>query len=229
MAAASAAELSPTELADESLYRYVWKTAWALLRDENDASDIAQEALLRTLKYLKRRDPNRATKLRFYVAVIARRLATDLLAVRERIAGRRVKFTHAEDEERYWANVADQRHESPPSAAMRSENASRVNAAVEQLPSLTRRVVRAYYFDHQRQVDIGAECGLPKCRVNEVLRKSGFARMSFELRGVRDTCEGCGNSFPAQYGREQRYCTKQCLWKARRRRQILRQTAGAAE
>jgi len=130
--------------------------AWGIVRNADDAEDLAQEAFVRAFQTIERFKPGEPFGPWIYRIVT--NLALDVLKHRQRF--RHEELTDTQPAER--ATSADL-------PAVSNELARRIDAAIESLPEMQRVVARLYlveYFDH---TEIAAMTGLTEGTVRSHL------------------------------------------------------------
>jgi RNA polymerase sigma-70 factor (ECF subfamily) len=117
-----------------------------MLRSDEDASEITQEALLRALKALHRYDPERSFKTWLYS--IARNACIDFhRRKRPMVSDEKIPLRHP--------------GESPQGEVLRMERAQRLNTALKSLPDLYREVIVLYHFEHLKYQEIADSLEIP--------------------------------------------------------------------
>src|SRR5437867_114371 len=124
--------------------RQVYGLALAIVGDSMGAEDIAQEAFLRAWRHAQAYDARRGSVATWLLA-ITRNLAIDAL---------RMNRSEPIDPERLTAMAVAGNEPSPDDAAVASDGARRVRAAVRQLPEAHRRalVLAAFYGRSAREI-----------------------------------------------------------------------------
>lgn len=148
------------------MYRY----AWRMLRDEQDARDAAQDALVKVLRSLDQYDERRAFGT--WVMGITRNTCIDLYRRRRR---------------RAWEEPGDvpDHAPSPLAEASAAERADLLQAALDQVPPLYREVLVLYHFEHLKYVEIAELLDIP---IGTVMNRIFRARR--KLREAYDTLGG---------------------------------------
>jgi RNA polymerase sigma-70 factor (ECF subfamily) len=145
-----AARAGSTEAFDALVSRYrapVVRLAYRLTHDADEANDIAQDAFIRAYRRLDDFKPDRPFAR--WLFVIARNASLDALRRRRRAAA-------LESE-----TVATPDQPGPEALALRADEAARVHAALETLPSKYRDVLELYYISDLRYRDIARELDIP--------------------------------------------------------------------
>ena len=125
----------------------VVRLAYRLTRDADEAKDIAQDVFLRAFRRLDDFRPERPFAR--WLFVIARNASLD--AIRRR---RRAAAMAAESDGRPFEL-------GPEDLALRNDEATRVHAALEALPSKYRDVLELYYISDLRYREIALELEIP--------------------------------------------------------------------
>lgn len=147
----------------------IYRFALRMVGDEQDASDLAQDTMLRVLNSLDRYDPSRPFST--WVFGIARNACIDEHRKRQH---RR----HEPVDE-----VADARA-SPLQDASREQRAEQLHAALAEIPPMYREVLVMYHFEHLKYAEIAEILGLPLGTVmNRIFRARQRLRAVFEDRG----------------------------------------------
>jgi RNA polymerase sigma factor (sigma-70 family) len=130
--------------------------AWGIVRNADDAEDLAQEAFVKAFQTIERFKPGEPFGPWIYRIVT--NLALDVLKHRQRFRHEELTDTHPAER----ATSADL-------PAVSNELARRIDAAIESLPEMQRVVARLYlveYFDH---TEIAAMTGLTEGTVRSHL------------------------------------------------------------
>lgn len=123
------------------------RLAYGLTRDRDEAKDIAQDAFLRAFQRMEHFRPERPFAR--WLFVIARNAALDTMRRRRRTAA-----MAAETEERPF-------EPGPEDLALRKDEAVRVHAALDALPSNYRDVLELYYVSDLGYRDIALALEIP--------------------------------------------------------------------
>jgi RNA polymerase sigma-70 factor, ECF subfamily len=120
------------------IYRYCYR----MVRSKEDASELAQEVLLRALRAIHRYDPDRSFKT--WIFSIARNACVDFhRRKRPIVAEEQVVLTHP--------------GESPQAEVLRNERARRVTEALDSLEEPYREIIILYHYEHLKYQEI-ADC-----------------------------------------------------------------------
>jgi RNA polymerase sigma-70 factor (ECF subfamily) len=117
-----------------------------MLRNEQDARDVAQDTLIKVIKNLHRYDPTR--KFSTWVFGIARNTAIDCQRKRRRIGD-------APKREPAYEGP------SPMEETSREQRAGRLHEALGQLPPKYREVLVLYHFEHLKYQEIADTLQIP--------------------------------------------------------------------
>ena len=140
----------------------VFRFAFRMLRNEQDARDVTQDTLVKVMRNLDRYDPDR--KFFTWVFGIARNTAIDETRRRKRVGP---------------APAQEPRYEGPGPLDLnvRSERAERLHSALEQLPDKYREILLLYHFEHLKYREIADALDLPIGTVmNRIFRARGRLR-----------------------------------------------------
>jgi RNA polymerase sigma-70 factor (ECF subfamily) len=132
-----------------SIQRPVYGLCLRLLRSESEASEVAQEAFLRTYQHLHRYDENKPFDL--WVMAIARNLCLDLLRRRARI--------RSEDVDEMRDTLPSTEKSQEEGAIEREERVSLENA-FSTLPTEDREVLALYYVQKRTTKEIAEVIGV---------------------------------------------------------------------
>lgn len=147
------------------MYRFCLR----MLRDEQDARDVAQEVLVKLLGALQRYDRGRSFSTWAYG--IARNACIDHLR-------RRKLRSHEPSRE-----VADT-GPTPLQEASRTERSELLHAALATLPPMYREILVLYHFEHLKYAEIAEALDLPLGTVmNRIFRARGKLREAYEAHG----------------------------------------------
>lgn len=136
--------------------RYVYNLAFRLLRDAQEAEDLAQEAFLRAWRGIAGfRGADRAGGAKFTTWLY--RIVTNLCY--NRLPGLRRQLAQADAEALDDASAGDAG--DPHALVEAGERRARVQAAIEALPRKYKLVVTLYYLQEQSYQEIAATLGLP--------------------------------------------------------------------
>ena len=162
MAGDEAARAEVAALLAPLAYRY----ALRMLRNEQDARDAAQDALVKVLRHLHRYNPR--WRLGTWALSIVRNTCIDEL--------RRRRRTGREEP----PDVADPRP-GPLEEASRRQRARRLHEALERVPPLYREVLVLYHFEHRKYQEIADILGIPIGTVmNRIFRARRKLRAAYE-------------------------------------------------
>lgn len=129
----------------------VYRAAWWILKDQDDALDATQEALLRAFRFLPGFDGR--APFRAWVRRIAARVALDRLARRKRDRADALPEGDL---------VGDPRDEAVGAALEREERRRLVREAIETLPPAQREAVLLRDVEGLSYEEIAAALGIPK-------------------------------------------------------------------
>ena len=158
--------------------RPAYLLALQLLRDPDDALDVAQDALLRLFTHLDRVDPERP--LRPWLAAIVRNRARDLMR-RRRVRRHESLDTDPEDRP---ARVLVDPAAGPEERAARTEAARRLWGALGQLAEAQREILVLRDYQDLAYEEIAAVLGVPLGTV--------MSRLHRARRALRTLLEGAG-------------------------------------
>ncbi|HJN73437.1 MAG TPA: RNA polymerase sigma factor [Myxococcota bacterium] len=147
----------------------VFRFAYRMLRNEQDARDVAQDTLIKVMKNLHRYDVNR--KFSTWVFGIARNTAIDEQRKRKRRAP-------APKKEPAWQGP------SPLEETSRGERARRLHEALGHLPPKYREILVLYHFEHLKYQEIADTLQIP---IGTVMNRIFRARR--RLRDLYDAVE----------------------------------------
>lgn len=165
-----AAQAGSAEAFSELVDRYrapVVRLAYRLTRDPDEAKDIAQDAFLRAYRRIGDFRPDRPFAR--WLFVIARNASLDAIRRRRRLA------------------ILDSGEVAPSDLgpeelALRSDQATRVHAALEALPQNYRSVLQLYYVSELRYREIALELDIPIGTVKTYISRA--------KRRLRDNLQG---------------------------------------
>jgi RNA polymerase sigma-70 factor, ECF subfamily len=147
----------------------VYRFAYRMLGNEQDARDAAQESLVKVLRNLHRYDPNRSFST--WVFGITRNTCID-----EHRRRKRRGFNEPGD-------VVDP-SPSPLQEVSRAERAERLKQALQTLPPLYRDVLVLYHFEHLKYNEIAEALEIPLGTVmNRIFRARRKLRDVYEATG----------------------------------------------
>jgi RNA polymerase sigma-70 factor, ECF subfamily len=147
--------------------------AWGIVRNADDAEDLAQEAFVKAYQTIERFKPGEPFGPWIYRIVT--NLALDVLKHRQR-------FRHEELTDAYPAARGDRAD----LAAVSNELASRIDAAIQALPEMQRVVARLFLVEHFEHTEIAAMTNLSEGTVRSHL---SLARAKLRER-LADLYEG---------------------------------------
>ncbi len=130
--------------------------AWGIVRNADDAEDLAQEAFVKAFQTIERFKPGEPFGPWIYRIVT--NLALDVLKHRQR-------FRHEELTDSHPAERAT----SADLPAVSNELARRIDAAIESLPEMQRMVARLYLVEYFEHAEIAAMTGLTEGTVRSHL------------------------------------------------------------
>ena len=165
-----AARAGSAEAFSELVDRYrapIVRLAYRLTRDPDEAKDIAQDAFLRAYRRIGEFRPDRPFAR--WLFVIARNASLDAIRRRRRLV--LLDFGDAPPAEL-----------GPEELALRSDQATRVHAALEALPQKYRSVLQLYYVSELRYREIALELDIPIGTVKTYISRA--------KRRLRDNLEG---------------------------------------
>ena len=142
-----------------------------MLRNEQDARDVAQDTLIKVIKNLHRYDINR--KFSTWVFGIARNTAIDAQRKRKRIAPEPKR-------EPAWDGP------SPLEETVREQRAGRLHESLAELPPKYREILILYHFEHLKYQEIADTLEIP---IGTVMNRIFRARR--RLRVIYDQKELC--------------------------------------
>jgi len=166
-----AAQAGSVDAFAELVDRYrapVVRLAYRLTQDADEAKDIAQDAFLRAFRRIDEFRPERPFSR--WLFVIARNAALDTLRRRRRLV------TLPEPVESRPVEPG------PEEIALRSDEATRVHAALDALPHKYRSVLQLYYLSELRYREIALELDIPIGTVKTYISRA--------KRRLRDELEG---------------------------------------
>lgn len=137
---------------------YVLNLAWRMVRDRAEAEDMAQEVFLRLYRVFHRYDPERP------FLPWLKRVATNLLINLTSGKARRKRRQSASLEvmrEEAGDAVPDPRAPDAAEAAMRSERAGLLRAAIRRLRPEYAAILALRYFQGKSYEDLARDLGLP--------------------------------------------------------------------
>ncbi len=143
------------------------RLAYRLTRDADEANDIAQDAFLRAYRRIGEFRPDRPFSR--WLFVIARNASLDSIRRRRRLA---------------LLDGGEPRplEPGPEEIALRTDQATRVHAALEALPQKYRSVLELYYVSELRYREIALELDIPIGTVKTYISRA--------KRRLRDELEG---------------------------------------
>ena len=127
--------------------RRVVSIAWSITRNAHDAEDLAQEAFVKAYQNIGRFRAGESFGP--WIGRIVTNLALDVMKHRR-------KFRHEELAETEPAA----RRDGADVAAMSNDIASRIDAAIDELPEMQRLVARLHLVEEMEHADIAAVLGL---------------------------------------------------------------------
>ncbi len=131
-----AGDLSAFELLVEKYRQRVWRLAYQILRDREEAWDVAQEAFVRAYQSL----PNFRGQSAFYTWVF--RIVVNLATDRQRQRGARARAFGGEPvPEEEWARRVPDPSAGPEQAAVRVEERELIRRALDSLPPNHRTII----------------------------------------------------------------------------------------
>ena len=134
----------------------VYRTAWKILRNAEDAEDVLQDVLLELFLMLQRRP------LVQYDGLVRRMAALRSL---DRLRQRRRVLSLGED-------VAEVSREDPEALAIQNELAEWLRAAVARLPEQAAAVFCLRYFENLSNREIAVALGISQSAVSTALNKA---------------------------------------------------------
>jgi RNA polymerase sigma-70 factor (ECF subfamily) len=143
------------------IYRYCNR----MLRSREDASELAQEVLLRAFRALHRYDPDRSFKT--WIFSIARNACIDFhRRKRPTVTDEKVVLTHP--------------GESPQAEVIRKERARRITIALDSLQDPYREIIILYHYEHLKYQEIADCLDIPLGTVmNRIFRARQKLRTAF--------------------------------------------------
>ena len=147
--------------------------AWGIVRNADDAEDLAQEAFVKAYQTIERFKPGEPFGPWIYRIVT--NLALDVLKHRQR-------FRHEELTDSHPASRGDRAD----LAAVSNELASRIDAAIQSLPEMQRVVARLFLVEHFEHAEIAVMTNLSEGTVRSHL---SLARAKLRER-LADLYEG---------------------------------------
>jgi RNA polymerase sigma factor (sigma-70 family) len=130
--------------------------AWGIVRNADDAEDLAQEAFVKAYQTIERFKPGEPFGPWIYRIVT--NLSLDVIKHRQR-------FRHEELTDSHPAARGDRAD----LATMSNELASRIDSAIEGLPEMQRVVARLYLVEHFEHAEIAVMTGLSEGTVRSHL------------------------------------------------------------
>jgi RNA polymerase sigma-70 factor (ECF subfamily) len=156
--------------------RQVFGLALAIVGDADAAQDVAQEAFLRAWRHAQAYDARRGSVATWLLA-ITRNLAFDALRMR------RAEPIHPE---RLMAMNLETTEALPDDAAVASDDAARVRAAIRRLPDSQRRalILAAFYGQSAREISEAEAIplGTAKTRIRDAMLKLRAALVDEDSR-----------------------------------------------
>jgi RNA polymerase sigma-70 factor (ECF subfamily) len=147
----------------------VYRFALRMLGNEQDASDAAQDTLVKVLRSLDGYDPQRS--FRTWVFGITRNTCID---------------EHRRRKRRSWdepGDIPDSRP-TPLQEVGKAQEAARLWSALDQIPPMYREVLILYHFEHLRYSDIAEVLGVPMgTLMNRIFRARQKLREVYALAG----------------------------------------------
>ncbi len=134
----------------------VYRTAWKILRNAEDAEDVLQDVLLELFQMLQRRPVDQ------YDGLVRRMAALRSL---DRLRQRRRVLSLGED-------VAEVSREDPEALAIQNELAEWLRAAVARLPEQAAAVFCLRYFENLSNREIAVALGVSQSAVSTALNKA---------------------------------------------------------
>jgi RNA polymerase sigma-70 factor (ECF subfamily) len=147
----------------------VYRFALRMLKNEEDARDVAQETLVKVLRNLHRYDADRAFST--WVFGIARNACID---------------EHRKRRRRAWDEPKDVVDQSPGPLVevSRAQRAERLRLALDQLSPMYQEVLVLYHFEHLKYVEISETLEVPLGTVmNRIFRARKKLRNIYEAEG----------------------------------------------
>lgn len=143
--------------------RLVFRVAYSVLRNREDAEDAAQETFIR----LMRQDVSKIDAPRLWLARVAWRIAVDRVR----------KQKHASLDEEGMPDIADAR-QTADDAMLQAELQAKVEIMINALPTKLREVVRLSTVQEMTSADVAQVLGIPEgtvrtrmSRARDILRE----------------------------------------------------------
>ena len=173
----------------QSYQELAFRAAYLIVRDEDDAADVAQDAFVRAYRSLDAFDTSR----RFRPWLL--RIVTNVALNSARSSGRRNAAT-----ERLARDAGTGKDQRPDAAVEAAEQSERVWSAITDLPDDDQRLIYLRYFLETSEAEAAESIGRPVGTV-----KSRLHRALKRLRGVIE--DGYPDLLPyaTQLLREERY------------------------
>ncbi len=134
----------------------VYRTAWKILRNAEDAEDVLQDVLLELFQMLQRRPVDQYDGLVRRMAVLR---SLDRLRQRKRVLS-------------LGENVAEVSREDPETLAIQNELAEWLRAAVARLPEQAASVFCLRHFENLSNSEIAVVLGVSQSAVSTALNKA---------------------------------------------------------
>ena len=146
------------EILIEEYADLVFRAAYRVTQNEQDAEDVLQETFLSVYRNAEKFRGD--SKFSSWLYRIASNTALDLLRRRERKEGEDVSFHDAEDEDGELDEPADANAPQPEETLLQSESLEEVRAALDAMPAKLRSAYLLYMADGLSLPEVAQELGI---------------------------------------------------------------------